>query len=632
MQDASSPRYAVLVGLTVAALTGATAGGPALAIAAPSGAEAVPGELIVRFEADATAAERAAARREAGVRSLHPLGSSDTQLLAVREGSTDAALRDLDSNPDVSLVSRNWLRRPSAIPDDPFFDELWGLHNTGQSVLGVTGTPDADIDAPIAWNIQPGWGPGSENGVVVAVMDTGADLGHPELEPRLWTNPGEIPANDLDDDLNGYIDDVHGYDFAGEDVDDPSDGDADPDDPDGHGTHVAGTVLAEGDNEEGVVGVAAGSELMALKVCALEENEEGEEEASCPLAGMLEAYAYAIDNGARLLNASLGGPGFSAPERALLSANPQMLFVFAAGNGGADGIGDNNDSTPEFPCALDEGPGYLADNLICVAATTQKDGLAGFSNFGASSVDLGAPGVRTLSTYPEPLTPPGFLPYAYLQGTSMATPHVSGAAALLFSALPATSAEAAKDAILGSVDARASLAGKTVSGGRLNVRRALEALGLESPPLSEEEEQEEEGPGPGEGPGAESGGTVPTAIPMPPATATPNPFVPASEAPRSVPSRRAPATFFQRRPPKILRSEGRRARAVFRFGSNEIGVVFLCKLDREPFRPCRHTTVRHLLSGPHELRVKARDGDGDTDQTPAVYRFRVEREISRADR
>ena len=204
-----------------------------------------------------TAAERRAARREADVRSLRALGLSRTQLVAVRGGSTGDALRDLGSNPDVSLVSRNWLRRPSVIPDDPFFDELWGLHNTGQSVLEVAGTPDADIDAPIAWGIQPGWGPSSENGIVVAVMDTGADLGHPELESRLWTNPGEIAGNDVDDDLNGYVDDVHGYDFAGEDVEDPSDGDADPDDPTA-GTHVAGTVLAEGDNDEGVVGVAAG--------------------------------------------------------------------------------------------------------------------------------------------------------------------------------------------------------------------------------------------------------------------------------------------------------------------------------------------------------------------------------------
>jgi subtilisin family serine protease len=619
MQDASSSRYAALAALTVVALTGVALGTPAIATAAPSEAEAVPGELIVSFEPDATTEERRAAREEAGVRALRPLGPPDTQLVSIREGSTAAALGDLADNPDVSLVSPNWLRRPTVLPDDPFFDELWGLHNTGQSVLGVSGTPDADIDAPIAWEIQPGWGPGSENGAVVAVMDTGTDLGHPELEPRLWTNPGETPGNGLDDDLNGYVDDVHGYDFAGEDVNDPTDGDADPDDPDGHGTHVAGTVLAEGDNEEGVVGVAAGSELMALKVCALEENEEGEEEeASCPLAAMLEAYAYAIDNGARLLNASLGGPGFSAPEHALLSANPQMLFVFAAGNGGEDGIGDNNDSTPEYPCALDEGPGYLADNLICVAATTQKDGLAGFSNFGANSVDLGAPGVRTLSTYPEALTPPEFLPYAYLQGTSMATPHVSGAAALLFSALPTTSAEAAKDAILGSVDARTSLAGKTVSGGRLNVRRALETLGLEAPPLSEEEEQEEEGPG------AESGGTVPPAIPLAPTTAIPITFVRPRLAPASA-RRTPPRTFFRRRPPKVLHSDDRRARAVFRFGSDEIDVIFLCKLDREPFGPCRRRTVRHLLSGPHALRVKARDADGNTDQTPALYRFRVKR-------
>ena len=197
----------------------------------------------------------------------------------------------------------------------------------------------------------------------------------------------------------------------------------------------------------------------------------------------------------------------------------------------------------------------------------------------------------------------------------MAAPHVSGVAALLLSALPATTAEQAKDAILDSVDARASLAEKTSSGGRLNARRALEALGLESPPLSEEEEQEEEGPG------EEGGGTVPPA----PDTETPILLSPAGATPRSAKSRRALTTFFRRRPPRVLRTEERLGRVVFRFGSNVVGVAFLCKLDRERFHPCRRTTVRRLAPGPHVLRVKARDADGNADRTPAVYRFRIER-------
>lgn len=554
------------------------------------------------------------------MRAVRDLGVAETQLVEVRDVSVARALRELHEDPKVRYVSRNWIRRPVAvpIPNDPFFGELWGLHNTGQEVGGSSGIPDADIDAPEAWEIEPAWGiapDGTE--AVVAVMDTGADLAHSELAERLWTNAGEIPDNGIDDDGNGYVDDVHGYDFAGEDLEDNTDGDPDPDDPDGHGTHVSGTVLAEGQNEEGVIGVAPRSLLMVLKVCAL----DGEGEAACPLAAMLEAYAYAVDNGARVLNGSLGGPGFSPEELALLNASTEVLFVFAAGNGGEDGVGDDNDSAPTYPCTMDEEVGYTAENLICVAATNQEDDLAGFSNFGADSVDLGAPGVRTLSTYPEALTPPEFLPYAYLSGTSMATPHVTGAAALLLTALPSTTPAQAKGAILNSTEPLPALAGKTVSGGRLNARLALEDMGLEPPPESEEEGGEEGGEEGESGGGEEEGDEPSSSDDSSEAVAPPSVPPPPIATPDSI----APHTFIKKRPRKVVFTPWRRGRTAFKFRSNEAGVLFFCQFDRKRWRRCGPRFVRWFLAGRHVLRVKARDAAGNVDPTPAVYRFRVRR-------
>jgi len=594
-------------------------------VAAGDVPQAVPGQLIVRYEPRTSTAQRRDARADAEVSAVRGLGRAGAQLVELDRGrSAKAALAALRRDPAVAEAGRNLLRRPAALPDDPLFERLWGLHNSGQAVLEKAGTPDADIDAPEAWDIQPGWGPDGENGVVVATMDSGADLGHPDLAGRLWTNPGEIPGNEIDDDANGYVDDVHGYDFVGESLEDPVDDDADPDDPAGHGTHVAGTVLAEGDNSEGVVGVAPGSELMVLKVCAL--DDEGK--ALCPLDAILEAYAYAVRNGAAVLNGSLGGPDFSSLEIETLSESPQTLFVFAAGNGGEDGVGDDVDAEPQYPCALDEQPGYSADNLLCVAASTQDDGLAGFSNFGSGSVDLGAPGVNVLSTYPRALTPSEYLPYGYLSGTSMATPHVSGVAALLLSALPATSAAEAKQAILASADPVAALAGRTVSGGRLNARGALEELGLGAGGASENGDGEGAGEGTGEGPEPQEGGEIEAAPPAAPVDATQaaaslEPAAAQGE-PRS-PGAAAPRTFFRRTPAKLLRTFRRTRRAVFLLGSDRVGAAFLCRVDRGRFHRCPARLAKRFRPGRHVLRVRARDAAGNVDPTPAVYRFRVRR-------
>jgi subtilisin family serine protease len=377
-----------------------------------------------------------------------------------------------------------------------------------------------------------------------------------------------------------------------------------PNDPDGHGTHVSGTILAEGNDGEGIVGVAPGSRLMALKVCAL--DEEGE--ASCPLAAMIEAYAYAAANGARVLNGSLGGSGFAAAEVVLLNASPDVLFVFAAGNEEAD-----NDEQPSYPCALDEQPSYLAENLLCVAATNLADGLAGFSNFGAESVDLAAPGVKTLSAYPEALVDTEeFLPYVFMSGTSMAAPHVAGAAALLTAASPSTTPAQAKAAIMASTDARPALAGKTVSGGRLNLHQALQALGLDPAP----EEEGEPGGDPGDGEADEG---VP--VPPPVGQLAPSPTAPAQ--PRaSIGLQAPPHAFFSKRPGKVVRTRRRRATVAFHFASDQPNVSFTCAVDGGLNRACPERLRRSFALGKHVVMVRARDAAGNTGPY-AIHRFRV---------
>jgi subtilisin family serine protease len=277
-------------------------------------------------------------------------------------------------------------------------------------------------------------------------VDTGIDYNHADLTHNMWRNPGELP-NGLDDDNNGFVDDISGVDFANDD--------ADPTDDSSHGTHVAGIVGAEGGNGIGGVGVNWKVRLVALKF--LDENGEGN------TANAAEAIDYAVKAGARVINASWGGPGFSfALSKAIRNAGNQgVLVVAAAGN-----EGENSDSEPEYPASYD------LPNVISVAATDAGDGLVDFSNYGARTVDLGAPGDEIYSTVPKFASPSGF---AYFSGTSMAAPFVSGAAALYLSRTPSATVTQVRDALLQTVDPVPALAGKTVTGGRLNLGRALGA-------------------------------------------------------------------------------------------------------------------------------------------------------------
>jgi len=579
-----------------------------------------PGRAIVQWAPGTDRSERVEARADAEVSFAANLGDPDFQLVYVQAGQTTAgAVAELRTDPAVAVAERDGYSAPTALPDDPLLDQLWGLRNTGLGVAGFSGAVAGDdVGAEAAWARSVG-----DPATVIADIDSGYRFEHPDLANVAWDNPAETD-NGIDDDGDGIVDDLHGADFVGSDGEHPAI-DGDPTDDDlrsgGHGVHTAGTIGAEGDNGVGITGVAQDARIMPLRVCS---RFAVSEESRCPNSAIVAAINYAGAKGARVANLSLTSTAFSQMEVNALAANPDVLFVIAAGNDGVD-----NDSTPHYPCdfepqtdASPPAPGAI-DNVVCVAATDQADELAGFSDWGASSVDLGAPGTEILSTYPlrklfdegfetddfnskwaatgadggfartneAPLSsfgmsdspggaplpdsvrqstsaavslPPGFescvleqtrtvslgggtysyevlldssavatsspstsgrfvLPlggllaaggevsvrfrytaggapssnngvwlddvelhcpepvgqasgYEFLEGTSMAAPQVSGAAGLLFSLEPTASVGEVRDALLVGAEPVASLAGKTVTGGRLDVPGAMDAL------------------------------------------------------------------------------------------------------------------------------------------------------------
>ena len=342
------------------------------------------------------------------------------------------------ANPMVAYAAPNYRVHAALTPNDPDFGSLWGLHNTGQT----GGVADADIDAPESWDHWTGNG-----STIVAVIDTGVDYNHPDLAGNMWTNPGEVRDDGQDNDNNGIVDDYFGADFVTRTVAGTPTGD--PFDDHYHGTHVSGTIGAVGNNGVGVTGVSWGVQIMAIKF--LDAGGSGW------TIDAIDGLNYAVAKGAKISNNSWGGaPYDQGLSDAIQSAGLQgHLFVAAAGNSGV-----NADFDPMYPAA------YNLDNIISVAALDQADQLAWFSNYGANSVDLGAPGVGVYSTMPNNS-------YGYLDGTSMASPHVAGVAALVRDLHPDWSAEQVKQQILGTTASIGALAGITVTGGRLNAAGAV---------------------------------------------------------------------------------------------------------------------------------------------------------------
>ncbi len=338
--------------------------------------------------------------------------------------------------------------------NDTYWGSLWHLNNTFFTKDYGYGN---DIDAPYAWQTETG-----DESVVIAVIDTGVDYNHPDLTSNMWRNPGEIAANGIDDDNNGYIDDIYGIDAAFDD--------SDPMAVDAHGTHVAGIIGARGNNKLGVCGVMWQTQIMALQVAR--RAADGKFRTSN--SDVIEALDYIrymkqfSKVNIKAVNCSFGGSGWNsqALREAFQSVGDVgILVVCSAGNGGSDGIGDNNDIAPRAPSSFPQ------DRLIAVACSDGNDQLTSFSNFGVTNVDLSAPGNQILSTLPNNQ-------YGYMSGTSMATPVVVGALGLLFSNDPGLTADDARDAIFEGVDYKKSLKGRVATSGRLNIRKSLDLVQL----------------------------------------------------------------------------------------------------------------------------------------------------------
>ena len=416
-------------------------------------------QVVVRYRADVTAAARSRTLREHGLTALATSPDGRTQVVVAPGRSPATARRELRDDPSVLAVADNHHREHTdEITSEPFFSpESWGLHNTGQRLEGErtqTGVADVDIDGLEALRLRRG-----DPDVVVAVIDDGVDFSHPDLAGQAWTNPGESgggkETNGIDDDANGYIDDVHGWDFCNEDntLSDPGE--------DFHGTHVAGTIASALDGE-GIVGVAPGVKIMALKFLQDEPDPEA------PRCGYddqaIRAIDYAASFGVPIINASWGGEGDSPVLEAAIAESGSLL-VASAGNDGLDI--DEVGGKRFFPA------NSTLPNVITVAAIDQAGRRAAFSNFGTTSVDLSAPGTNILSA----LTPqPGCDPcWAWMAGTSMAAPHVSGVAALVASVLTVepTPAKLRERLLVGAVPL-SSTTGVTVTGRLVNALRAID--------------------------------------------------------------------------------------------------------------------------------------------------------------
>ncbi len=382
----------------------------------PASASAV--ELVVRRDAGLSAAERADLRADAGVAHARMLAVPDAELVTVPAGRERQALAALNADPDVRYAEP--VVRYRVVSNDTFYDNLWGLENDGQPIGrdGERGRADADMDVPEAWGVSRG------AGQTIAVVDTGIQETHPDLAGRIAAGARSFLGGSATDD-------------------------------NGHGTNVAGVIAAVADNGIGVAGVAPQATLLSLK--ALNASGDGGS------AAISQALAFAGDAGIRVVNASISASEDAQIVRDAIAAHPQTLYVVAAGNDGA-----NNDALPEYPC------NYPLANIICVGGTTNQDEVASWSNYGATSVDVFAPGERIYTTQRNP-TMPSIPLFGWEDGTSMATPMVAAEAALMLASRPNLSTASLRQLLLQSVDPIPSAVGRSATGGRANANKLLRA-------------------------------------------------------------------------------------------------------------------------------------------------------------
>ena len=424
--------------------------------------EMVGDQIIVKLPEGSPAEEIQSLATKLGGQAAAKPFAPDTWLVALPrklEAVPEALAGSTNSGIAIDYAEPNHLVRPMATPNDPNFTNGNQWHLSNLLELGK------DIKAPAAWDSRTGAG-----GLIVAILDTGVRYNHEDLVGNMWQNPGEIAGNGIDDDRNGYIDDLHGVDeFAN---------DGNPMDENGHGTHCAGLVGAVGNNGKGVSGVAwSGVRIMALRFIGTTGS----------IADNVRCIDYALAKGAKILNASYGSPsasnvGSSSEAAAIYRAQQTgVIMVAAVGNGGEDLVGDNNDTTPFYPASYTKyierqaslfppksEISYTLNNIIAVGATDRNDTRAGFSNFGATSVDLMAPGVSMWST-----TSGSDTSYGSGQGTSFAAPVVAGGLALLRASYPNDSVTQLRTKILAGVDAVSALSGLCVTGGRMNLAKLI---------------------------------------------------------------------------------------------------------------------------------------------------------------
>lgn len=432
--------------------------GPARPPRPPAEARYEEGVVLLRFREGVTAEERAGVFAGLGALSTGELPWPGAWAVTVPRGTAADAVERFHRSPLVASIERNgYVYATGAIPDDPEFVRQWHLRNTGQETAVGTATPGADIDAARAWCIARG-----SADVVVATLDTGVRFQHPDLAGVIFSNPGEIPGNGLDDDHNGKVDDVHGWDFEDHLV---TGGDNDPSDTHGHGTLVAGLIAAPID-DAGSVGVAPGVTILPVRVLT---NTTTSPPSGTHLQVAL-GISYAVEMGARILNCSFGSASFSSIVSAAVEAAraQQVLVVCGAGNDGVD-----TDDEPFYPASL------TYENVISVAASDPHDGLAEFSNYGLRSVDIAAPGVVVWGSVYRDSNPYDL--FGAASGTSFATPQVTGALALLESLHPGLEHPTPREALLANVDSLGTFRYVTTSGGRLDVHKMLAAV---SPPDS----------------------------------------------------------------------------------------------------------------------------------------------------